>query len=229
MVKNNDFKYIIFLLITIIISVLSIPITVYLTNHFVTEGDNDWIGYMGNIVGGVFGGIFTLLGVKYAFSLEKKKASIESIPEKIIHLNKIRSEINSQKFEFDLDINSAFDLTNSKLKKFLECKQNLLEFSSKVNIDIYVSVTKYFSSLEIMKYELEKIRFKLNSDNQEEIALELKNMYVFHTEIIRDLVQLIGEVEKKYTYKLYDQKYPKHIIEQYNSKEFIKNIKDEIN
>jgi len=246
--KKNGMIFLVIFTIIVLISILTIPINVYIIDNFFKSGNNDWIGYLGNIVGGVLGGMFTLLGVKFAFNLEKKKAYIEGIPEKIIILDKIKSKISVHKFD-KLNIivpesfqesgetkainslEAAIASTQKNIDLILIEKQNISEDSSKIDIDIYVSIVKYISCIEIIAYQLKELKdCFINSKNNDikKIALDLNEMYIFHSEIKRDLMDLIKSKNEYYTQKLYDQKYPNYIIDMYNSKDYIKKIKDKI-
>lgn len=249
MLRKNGMIYFVIFTFIALMSVLTIPITVYIINNFIKSGDNDWIGYLGNIVGGVLGGAFTLLGVRFAFNLERKKAYIEGLPEKIIILEKIKSKIIIHKFDRvniltlenfrKLDVSkiitsleNTIDLTNKIINDILTEKQNLLEDSSKIDIDVYVSITKYVSCMEIMKYQLEVLEedfINKIKKNDKILISNLNEMYIFHAEIKRLLIDLIKNKNEYYTQRLYDQKYPKQIIEQYNSKDYIKKTMNKIN
>lgn len=248
MLKKNGIIYFVIFTFIVLMSILTIPITVYIINNFIKSGDNDWIGYLGNIVGGVLGGAFTLLGVRFAFNLEKKKAYIEGLPEKIITLDKIKLKVNGHEFDklnnsilenlqksdekkIIASLENTIDSTNKKISDILKEKQSLLEDSSKIDIDVYVSSTKYISCMEIMEYQLEVLKadFINKKKNNKTIALNLNEMYIFHAEIRRILIELIKSKNEYYTQKLYDQKYPRKIIEQYNSKEYIRKIMDKLN
>jgi hypothetical protein len=198
--------FIIAFLVFSILAVLSAPLTKFLVeNFFSTKSQSDWIGFAGNIVGGILGGLFTMLGVAYAFGLEKKKAIRDGIPNKILHLYILKEKVSLHKFSKGFHISTTKQesannarLFQKELQKFTVDKNDLLERASLVDTDIFAIMDNYYKVISIIDLKLNNTLDNIASEQQSNINKRISDAAIFHTFVAKKAIKKIEEETTKY-------------------------------
>lgn len=230
MSRNLLLKYLLALLILLVVSLLSAPVTKYLIHEFLPKGDNDWIGYGGNIVGGILGGVCTLLGVAYAFNLEKNKAFKETIPNKIVNLYSLKQEIGSHKFVKNYGEATNWQksvenmqLFRNQIEGFYKLNQEFLEKASEVDSDTFAAVERYYYGLKTVMLKIDKLT-NASGLSVEDIQQEISKATNFQFDLLEIMLSIFQERQKHYINYLHNQKMPGHIISKFNNHEYIQDI-----
>lgn len=230
MSRNLLLKNFLILFGALILSLGAAPGSRFLINHFFPKGSNDWIGFAGNIVGGILGGICTLLGVAYAFSLENKKAYKETIPHKIVGIYSLKQEIINHLFSntygHSKTKQEALESLGSFLKeirKFSGKKEEFLEKSSHVDTEIFAAVEHYYDSVDIIEMNITAFMEK-NSLAVTEINKEISDANDYHLELIEIMKGIFEEKEAYYINYLHNQKKPKEILDKFNNHQYLNDI-----
>lgn len=213
-----------------VLAVLSAPFARFLLeNYFSVKTSQDgWIGFAGNILGGILGGIFTLLGVGYAFGLERKKAMRDGIPNKILNLYVLKEKIFLHKFS------KGFHLTTSKqgsyrnatlfleeLKQFTRDKNDLLERASQVDTDIFSFMDNYYQSIRIIIFNLNKTIQNEDSNTTESINQSINDATLFHTFLVKKTGEKIEEKTAKYVEEFHKKKKSKKLLDELDNHSYL--------
>ncbi|MFB8427031.1 hypothetical protein ACFC4S_34375 [Priestia megaterium] len=235
MSKNLMGKYLLLLLLVLVVSVLSAPLTNHFLNDYLPKGQDDWIGFSGNIVGGILGGICTLLGVAYAFSLEKNKAFKETIPNKIVNLYSLKQEINSHRLSKDYSSAPNWQKTVENMQLFLDrieefynSNQEFLEKASQVDSDTFAAVERYYYGIKTIKLKTTAI-INESGISAEVLQKEISEATKFQLNLLEIMIGIFEERQDYYLEYLHNQKTPKHVIEKFNNHDYIRSILSENN
>lgn len=223
-------KYSLLLTGGLIVGTLSAPLSGYLLKNYLPNGSNDWIGFAGNIVGGILGGFCTLLGVAYAFNLENNKAFKETIPTKIVNLYSLKQEISTHKFlkGYSKITNWQTAVENLKLfseelDRFYQGNQEFLEKASQVDANTFAAVERYYKSIRTIQLRTSKV---MNESvlSTESINKEIIDATEFQIDLLEAMLDIFKERQDYYINYLYNQKAPKYIIDKFNNHKYIQEI-----
>ncbi|USL25100.1 hypothetical protein [Priestia megaterium] len=221
--------FISFLLFSIF-AVFSAPIAKFLLGNYfsVTSNSDDWIGFSGNILGGILGGIFTLLGVVYAFGLEKKKSMREGIPDKILNLYLLKEELSKHQFTqgYNLSTTKQESIDNAKLlleelKKFKEKKMELLENSAQVDTDIFTIIDNYYKSIRIIEFKINDILENKGSETQQSINIMISRSTQFHTFLVEKGIEKVEGKTTKYIEEFHKKKKSKKLLNELDNHNYL--------
>lgn len=218
---------------------LIIPVLVTLSSFKFVENTSAWIGYWGSIIGGVLGGCFTLIGVIFAFTLEKEKSYIEQLPDKIVNIQAIKEIVLKHKFkiislqslgsqrEFEQvveDVEEKVDMLFRDIDVFNSDKESLFFKASKVDTDVFNAIQSYCYSLEIIKMNIKRLKTP-DIDSVNNLYREITNAKGFQKDILNTLKEILEEKEEYYLNYLYNNGKSKIIIDKFNDHSYLKNIK----
>lgn len=217
--------------IWVVISLILTPISEWVVSKYLPKGNDDWIGFFGNIVGGILGGVSTLLGVIYAFRLEDQKAFIEQIPDKIVSITIISQEINKHKFHVSvnnkLNAKENANLLLEQIAKFNNQHEEYLKKAAQVDTDIFTTIQSYYDSLEIIRINMKLIIER--NDLKYPLEQEVQKAKVFHINLLEIAKDILDQKEKYYIQYLHKQKKPQNIIQRFKDHEYLKEIKKKQN
>lgn len=225
--RGEDLKrslaYII-LIIFIVVSLLGVAsasLTKFLLNQVFSVKSNvgDWIGYAGNIIGGILGGAFTLLGVGYAFGLERKKQIRDEIPTKILNLYIIKEKLSTHKFRsFN---NYEKEEFMDDIERFLKDKNELLEKSSYIDTDIFNIIDHYIKSLKSIKIMNTDEYIKDVNYDEEQVKKRRHEAAQFHTYQIEIVNKKIEIRTKKYLKDFHNKRKSKNAIKELDNHSYL--------
>lgn len=234
--RSSIIKYLLLLLFISIMAVASSYMTRCLLEFGFGKGENDWIGYSGNIIGGILGGLCTLLGVSYAFNLEKQKGIRDSIPNKIVTIYTLRQEIINHNFvkNYSNSITQQDALRNVNsflrdIEKFRMNEEDCLNKASQVDTEIFTTIDHYFKSLEIIEKRIYHYIEEPSLRSFHDINQEIREATEFHITLIEIAKGILYQKQNEYVKDLHKQKKPKHIIKQFNNHTYLDKIKREQN
>lgn len=217
-------------LLFLLCAVFSAPLAKFLLKEYfsVTTNSDDWIGFSGNILGGILGGVTTLLGVVYAFGLEKKKAIREGIPNKILNLYILKEEISKHKFTrlYNLSATKQESVNNAKLfikelQSFKSNKNDLLEKASQVDTDIFTIMDNYYKSIKIIEYKIKNVLDSNDSESQKSINLIIRDSAQFHTFLVEKAVGKIEDKTTKYIEEFHKKKKSKKLLAELDKHDYL--------
>lgn len=234
--RSSIIKYLLLLLLISIMAVASSYMTRYLLAFGFNKGSNDWIGYSGNIIGGILGGLCTLLGVSYAFNLEKQKGIRDGIPNKIVTIYILRQEIINHNFveNYSNSVTQQDALRNLNLflrdiKKFRINEEDCFNKASQVDTEIFTTIDHYFKSLEIIEKRIYHYIEESSLRSFHDINQEIRDATEFHINLIEIAKEILYQKQNEYVKNLHKQKKPKQIIKQFNEHAYLEKIKREQN
>lgn len=211
-------------------AVLSAPLAKFLLKEYfsVTTNSDDWIGFSGNILGGILGGITTLLGVVYAFGLEKKKVIREGIPNKILNLYILKEEIFKHKFtrKFSLSKTKQESENNAslfinELIKFKSNKNGLLEKATQVDTDIFTIIDTYYKSIKVIEYKVKKVLENNDSVSQDSINTIISDSAQFHTFLVEKAIEKIEDKTTKYIEEFHNKRKSKKLLKELEKHDYL--------
>ena len=218
-------------IIFILLSILSAPLAKFLLGHYfsVTSSSNDWIGFAGNILGGILGGITTLFGVIYAFALERKKAIRDAIPNKILSLYYLKEELTKHKFtrSYNLSTTKQESLNNAssflnELEGFTANKTKILENASQVDTDIFTIFDNYFKSIRIIDFRIKSVIENKDSETQQSINTQIGKATLFHTFVVEKAIEKTNESITKYIEEFHKKKKSKKLLAELDNHDYLR-------
>ncbi|QWG87322.1 hypothetical protein [Bacillus mycoides] len=225
--------------VLLLVVLLIIPVLVALSSFNLVANTSAWIGYWGSIIGGVLGGCFTLIGVIFAFILEKEKSYIEQLPDKIVNIQAIKEIVLKHKFkiislqsldsqrEFEQvveDVKEKVDMLFRDIDVFNSDKESLFFKASKVDTDVFNAIQSYCYSLEIIKKNIKRLKTS-DIDSVNKLYREITDAKEFQKDILNTLKEILEQKEEYYLNYLYNAGKSKAIIDKFNQHSYLKNIK----
>ncbi|MFB3164492.1 hypothetical protein ABLO26_24330 [Neobacillus sp. 179-J 1A1 HS] len=208
-------------LVFMFLAISSAPLSKFLLENYfsVKTNQDDWIGFAGNILGGILGGISTMLGVSFAFGLERKKSIREGIPNKILNLYIIKEKIDLHKFSRAFHISSTkqdsernLTLFQNELNQFNLDKNDLLERASQIDTDVFSIMDNYYKSIRIIDLKLKKTLENKSSETQQSINQCISEAALFHTFLVEKAIKKIEEKTTKIVVEFHNQKKSKKLL-----------------
>jgi hypothetical protein len=144
---------------------------------FKLQTNNDWIGFWGSYIGGVIGGLFTLIGVWLALKLENIKKERETIPNKVLELNTLKDLIIDFTYhEFIVKYEKAskvsddtigkLEFINEYLEKQLSHEGKILSVSVSINAEVFAYTNMYLTELRLLTMVIKKELLKLKHNGK---------------------------------------------------------------
>ncbi|MCP3029642.1 hypothetical protein [Halobacillus sp. A5] len=132
---------------------------------------NDWISFFGSYLGGVIGGIITLIGVQLTIKNQTKEKIIDEFPKKELNLNAILGLIEEQKQM--LLIKNNYDKV---IENIVKSEQDMIEKAIHTSPATYKVLRNFFDYIKLYKRTPPMVNNKDLYDTLNQLSIIVKKI-----------------------------------------------------